>query len=105
MAAAIATDLALLGYYKYANFFVSNINLLSGDQWTLPAIVLPLGISFFTFTQIAFLVDSYRNIARERNFLHYLLFITYFPHLIAGPLPPASPPMTCPSSAKPGPAA
>jgi D-alanyl-lipoteichoic acid acyltransferase DltB (MBOAT superfamily) len=84
--AAVTSDLAILGYYKYAGFFVTNLDALTGTQWALAAIILPLGISFFTFTQIAFLVDTYRDIARERNFVHYLLFITYFPHLIAGPI-------------------
>ena len=84
--AAIAGNLALLGYYKYTDFFIANLNALAGVEWTMRQIVLPLGISFFTFTQIAFLVDTYRDIARERKFIHYLLFITYFPHLIAGPI-------------------
>ncbi|MGO8754189.1 MAG: MBOAT family O-acyltransferase [Gallionellaceae bacterium] len=82
----IAGNLALLGYYKYANFFVSNLNLLLGDNYVLTQIILPLGISFFTFTQIAFLVDTYQGKAREYNFIHYALFVTYFPHLIAGPV-------------------
>jgi len=84
--AAITANLALLGYYKYANFFLTTINQASGATLTLPDIILPLGISFFTFTQIAFLVDVYRGIAREYNLIHYLLFVTYFPHLIAGPV-------------------
>jgi D-alanyl-lipoteichoic acid acyltransferase DltB (MBOAT superfamily) len=78
-------DLGLLAFYKYANFFVENVNLL-GAGLTLPNIILPLGISFYTFTQIAFLVDAYRGIAREYSPIHYLLFVTYFPHLIAGPV-------------------
>jgi alginate O-acetyltransferase complex protein AlgI len=86
LVAAIAADLALLGYYKYANFFVANLNDVAGTGFTMASIILPLGISFFTFTQIAFLVDTWRGIARERNFIHYFLFITYFPHLIAGPI-------------------
>jgi D-alanyl-lipoteichoic acid acyltransferase DltB (MBOAT superfamily) len=86
LAGAIAADLALLGYYKYANFFVRAVNDLSGTHWGLEVIVLPLGISFFTFTQIAFLVDAYRGRAREYRFAPYLLFVTYFPHLIAGPI-------------------
>jgi D-alanyl-lipoteichoic acid acyltransferase DltB (MBOAT superfamily) len=83
---AICANLALLGYYKYANFFLSSINSLSGSQWSLGEFMLPLGISFFTFTQIAFLVDTYQGKVREFNFMHYLLFVTYFPHLIAGPV-------------------
>lgn len=86
LAFGIAGNLALLGYYKYANFFVSNLNLLFGENHVLPQILLPLGISFFTFTQIAFLVDAYQGKAREYNFIHYCLFVTYFPHLIAGPV-------------------
>src|SRR6185312_13210831 len=59
---------------------------LAGLDLPLRDIVLPLGISFFTFTQIAFLVDVYRRQAREYSFVHYTLFVSYFPHLIAGPL-------------------
>lgn len=83
---AIAANLSLLGYFKYANFFVSTVNNVAGSEFGSLHIVLPLGISFFTFTQIAFLVDVYRGIAREYNFIHYILFVTYFPHLIAGPV-------------------
>ncbi len=81
----VATDLLLLGYYKYMDFFVSNLNHL-GAGLPLPHIVLPLGISFFTFTQIAFLADAYQGKAAEYRFAHYCLFVTYFPHLIAGPI-------------------
>ncbi len=81
-AAAIAANLALLGYFKYANFFLDSAGLPNA----LGAIVLPLGISFYTFTQIAFLADTYKKQAQEKNFAHYLLFVTYFPHLIAGPI-------------------
>jgi D-alanyl-lipoteichoic acid acyltransferase DltB (MBOAT superfamily) len=84
--AAVCGDLTLLAYYKYANFFLENANQMLGTQWHLQAVILPLGISFFTFTQIAFLVDSYRGEVKERNFIHYGLFVTYFPHLIAGPV-------------------
>lgn len=83
---AIAADLALLGYYKYYGFFLSTINGLAGSHLAVEALVLPLGISFFTFTQIAFVVDTYRAEAREHDPLHYLLFVTWFPHLIAGPI-------------------
>lgn len=82
----VAADLILLGVFKYFNFFVATINNVSGAHWITLDVVLPLGISFFTFTQIAFLVDVKRGIAREYNFIHYLLFVTYFPHLIAGPV-------------------
>ncbi|MFZ4699733.1 MAG: MBOAT family O-acyltransferase, partial [Candidatus Methylumidiphilus sp.] len=82
----LIVDLSLLGYYKYANFFMENVNTLVGTNWNLGEIILPLGISFFTFTQIAFLVDAYRGEIQDYNFTHYALFITYFPHLIAGPI-------------------
>ena len=83
---AISANLLLLAYYKYANFFVGNINGVAGTEWSLGDIILPLGISFFTFTQIAYLVDTYQGKVKEYNFIHYLLFVTYFPHLIAGPI-------------------
>ncbi|MBC8479548.1 MAG: MBOAT family protein, partial [FCB group bacterium] len=82
----VAVNLALLGYFKYANFFVDNINGLLRQNFTLDHVVLPLAISFFTFQQIVFLVDAYRNETREYNFLHYSLFVTFFPQLIAGPI-------------------
>jgi len=83
---ALAANLSLLGYYKYFNFFLNNINSVAGTDWSLSSVILPLGISFFTFTQIAFLIDTYQGKVREYNFTHYLLFVTYFPHLIAGPV-------------------
>jgi D-alanyl-lipoteichoic acid acyltransferase DltB (MBOAT superfamily) len=83
--AAVTANLLLLGVFKYANFFIASVNGLGGHLGVMD-IVLPLGISFFTFTQIAFLVDVYRGQAREYNFVHYLLFVTWFPHLIAGPV-------------------
>ncbi len=86
MAGAIAVDLAALGYFKYATFLVGNFAAVTGFKLTLANIVLPLGISFFTFTQIAFLVDCGRGEVREVNFGRYVLFVTYFPHLIAGPI-------------------
>jgi alginate O-acetyltransferase complex protein AlgI len=90
LVAAIILNLACLGYFKYANFFVSNTNLLRSLMDLKPIntldVVLPIGISFFTFTQIAFLIDSYQNKVNEQNFLKYILFVTFFPHLIAGPV-------------------
>ena len=83
---AIAANLLLLGYYKYANFFLGSVNSLTDSHLPLDQIILPLGISFFTFTQIAFLVDTYQGKVKEHNFIHYTLFVTYFPHLIAGPV-------------------
>lgn len=83
---AIVSNLLALGYYKYAGFFVQTTSTLFGQSWTAPDIVLPLGISFFTFTQLAYLVDSYQGKVKEADFSRYLLFVTYFPHLIAGPV-------------------
>lgn len=83
---AIIVNLSVLAYYKYANFFLSQLDLLTSSHFTLNNIILPLGISFFTFTQIAFLVDVYQQKVKERNPLHYFLFVTYYPHLIAGPI-------------------
>ncbi len=83
---ALGFNLLLLGYYKYAGFFAETMCQAFGATWSFGKIILPLGISFFTFTQIAFLVDSYRGKVKEYNFFHYILFVTYFPHLIAGPI-------------------
>lgn len=83
---ALAINLLFLAYFKYANYFIENISYITGVSYLHLDIVLPLGISFFTFTQIAFLVDVYRGVVKEYNFLHYALFVTYFPHLIAGPV-------------------
>lgn len=82
----IVGNIALLGYFKYTAFFLENIDNLCDLSWNIPEIVLPLGISFFTFTQIAFLVDAYRREVTEYDFLRYMLFVTYFPHLLAGPI-------------------
>jgi alginate O-acetyltransferase complex protein AlgI len=83
---AVGVNLAALAYFKYANFLVDNLNLALPHPLVISAIILPLGISFFTFTQIAFLIDTYVREAREPRFSNYLLFVTYFPHLIAGPI-------------------
>lgn len=82
----IVLNLGFLAYYKYANFVVDNINLFLANPIQLAKIELPLAISFFTFLQIAYLVDCYQRKVKETNFVHYALFVTYFPHLIAGPL-------------------
>lgn len=82
----LAFDLALLCYYKYMHFFLDQYNVITGAHYAIGQIILPLGISFFTFTQIAFLADVYQKKSKEYNFLYYILFVTYFPHLIAGPI-------------------
>ena len=86
LAFAVTANLLLLGYYKYANFFLGIWGSVSGNASGIGQVILPLGISFFTFTQIAFLADVYRGFVKEYNPIHYGLFITYFPHLIAGPI-------------------
>ncbi len=90
LCAAVTVDLAILAYFKYADFFIENVNAtlhaLTARQLAPLHVVLPIGISFFTFTQIAFIVDCYEGKVRERNFNHYLLFVSYFPHLISGPV-------------------
>ena len=86
LAFGIFFNLALLGYFKYTDFFLENFNGIFGSNIPLPHIILPLGISFFTFTQIAFLVDAYKKEAKEYNIFNYMLFVTYFPHLLAGPI-------------------
>jgi len=82
----ICFNLALLGYFKYANFFVDNVNFLLDTDLYLSEIILPLAISFFTFQQITYLVDAHKGITEEYKFTHYALFVTFFPQLIAGPI-------------------
>ena len=82
----ILFNVGLLGYFKYTDFLLENFNGIFGSNIPLPHIILPLGISFFTFTQIAFLVDAYRKEAKEYSLVNYMLFVTYFPHLLAGPI-------------------
>jgi D-alanyl-lipoteichoic acid acyltransferase DltB (MBOAT superfamily) len=79
-------NLGLLAYFKYTGFFIENLNAIAGLLIPLPEITLPLAISFFTFQQIAYLVDVHRGEAREYSFLHYCLFVTFFPQLVAGPI-------------------
>ena len=82
----VVFNLGGLGYFKYYDFFVRNINNLLGTNFTLLHILLPLGISFFTFQQLSFIVDSYRRYDLTYDFLDYCLFVTFFPQLIAGPI-------------------
>jgi len=86
LAFGIAVNLGLLGYFKYRNFFLDTASVALGGAWRLPALVLPLAISFFTFEQITYLVDAYHGDTSEYDFLSYSLFISFFPHLIAGPI-------------------
>lgn len=86
LAVAIGSNLLLLGYFKYRNFFIDNINTLTGMDWPLSPLVLPLAISFHTFQQIAYLVDSYRRKVEQPTLTDYALFVLFFPQLIAGPI-------------------
>jgi len=82
----IIGNVALLGYFKYTDFFIENFNWALNKDVELLHLALPLAISYFTFQQIAFLVDSYRGETKEYNFLNYALFITFFPQLLMGPI-------------------
>jgi len=82
----IVANLTLLGYFKYSDFFIENFNLVFSSDAQLLHLALPLAISFFTFQQISYLVDSYKEETKEYDFLNYALFVTFFPQLIAGPI-------------------
>ena len=82
----ILCNLLLLAYYKYLDFIILNINLISGADTQLLNMALPLAISFFTFQQIAYLVDCRQNKVKHSGVLDYFLFVTFFPQLIAGPI-------------------
>jgi D-alanyl-lipoteichoic acid acyltransferase DltB (MBOAT superfamily) len=86
LALGVGANLLLLAWFKYADFVVANVDALTGATIALPGVHLPLGISFFTFTQIAWLVDSRQGKVRDRSALDFTLFVTFFPHLIAGPI-------------------
>jgi alginate O-acetyltransferase complex protein AlgI len=83
---AVVANLAALGFYKYAGFAIGIFNAVAPHPVQPVSVTLPLGISFFTFTQIAYLADVAFGRAYERDFVKYVLFVTYFPHLIAGPI-------------------
>lgn len=82
----VAFNILFLCYFKYTDFIISNINILMDSNIPLQNIVLPLGISFFTFTQTAYLVDVYRGGTNGYSKSDCLLFVTIFPHLISGPI-------------------
>ncbi len=83
---AVAANLGVLFYFKYFDFFITNINAVFGTSFLLRHILLPLGISFFTFQQIGFIVDTYRGEIKDCDLLSYTLFVAFFPQLIAGPI-------------------
>ncbi len=82
----VALNLGALAWFKYAAFFARTLNGVFGTHWNPGPIALPLAISFFTFTQIAYLVDAWHGVTREYRFRWYALFVSFFPHLIAGPI-------------------
>lgn len=86
LVAGVLFNLGLLGYFKYTDFFIENINALFATSFLLKNILLPLGISFFTFQQTAFVVDCFNRKGRLPSFLDYCNFVTFFPQLIAGPI-------------------
>ena len=84
---ACAACLANLGVFKYAGFFVENINALFGSHFDLPNLVMPIGISFYTFQTLSYTIDVYRDEVKvQRNFMDFTLFVSLFPQLIAGPI-------------------
>jgi alginate O-acetyltransferase complex protein AlgI len=83
---AIVANLLLIFAYKYYSFFTETANLAFGFSNIVPHIILPIGISFFTFQQIGWIVDSYRKEVKNNSFMEYCLFVTFFPQLIAGPI-------------------
>jgi len=82
----VVLNLALLAYFKYTNFFLENVTAISGVNFDFKKIALPIGISFYTFQQIAYNTDTYSRKIEERDFLSYALFVAFFPQLIAGPI-------------------
>ncbi len=85
-ALGLLVNLGLLFYFKYFNFFVDNCNYFLHTNWQIERIALPLGISFFTFQQISYIVDCYKKEAPSYHFVDYACFVTFFPQLIAGPI-------------------
>src|SRR5450830_664530 len=83
---AIAANILYLGFFKYSNFFLENINAVFAGQIGALHILLPIGISFYTFMQIAWLTDIYRSGGFRYDFLSYCLYVTFFPYVISGPI-------------------
>lgn len=83
---ALVVNVGILFYFKYFDFFITNINSVFGTSFNLMHLVLPLGISFFTFQQLSFVLDSYKKKVPAYNFVDYALFVSFFPQLIAGPI-------------------
>ena len=88
---SIITNLGILGYFKYTNFFIDTINSLSGSEFNFIDIFLPVGISFFTFQSMSYTIDIYRgNLEPEKKFSDFIFFVSFFPQLVAGPIVRAS---------------
>jgi D-alanyl-lipoteichoic acid acyltransferase DltB (MBOAT superfamily) len=83
---ALAANILALGVFKYAVFAGTNVNAIFGTSWSFPALLLPLGISFFTVQQIMFLVDRHQGVAPRPRFIDYALFVSWFPYIVAGPI-------------------
>ena len=83
--AGVLLNLGILFYFKYYDFFFENVNAVFKTDFTLRHILLPLGISFFTFQQLSFIIDRAKGKAEHYSFINYLTFVTFFPQLIAGP--------------------
>jgi len=86
LALGIFGNLSLLAYFKYSDFFIENLNVFTNSNINLLHLALPLAISFFTFQQISYLVDSYKGYTKEYKIIDYMIFVTFFPQLIAGPI-------------------
>ncbi len=86
LALGIFMDVAIIFYFKYYDFFISNMNILFKEDFNLKHIILPLGISFFTFQQISYLVDTYKGETGDYTFTEYAAFVSFFPQLVAGPI-------------------
>ncbi|HXH74626.1 MAG TPA: MBOAT family O-acyltransferase [Bacteriovoracaceae bacterium] len=83
---SLCFNLGLLGYFKYMNFFLDNFSALTTIHLEPLKIILPLGISFYTLQQVAYLIDVYQGVAGEKRFIDYALFVTFFPYLLSGPI-------------------
>ena len=87
LVASIVFNLGMLFYFKYAGFFVTNVNSFLGLRFTVPKVVLPIGISFFTFQAMSYVIDVYRRTTEvQKNPCYLALYISFFPQLIAGPI-------------------
>ncbi|MDG1389167.1 MAG: MBOAT family O-acyltransferase [Halioglobus sp.] len=84
---SLTSNLALLGYFKYAGFLFGEVNALTGASWAVPQLILPVGISFYTFQSMSYSIDVYRGaIQAERSFARFACYIAFFPQLVAGPI-------------------